>query len=105
MTLSGDNIRDIAIALITAINSSIIVIVPIMLRRQTRIREKVDVVDTKVSGVAAAVDKVHALVDSQHSELKGELKTYKEFTDQALGLSVNREGMSSSPKNPNQRDD
>src|SRR4051812_29096110 len=71
VTLSGDNIRDIAIAVIGALQT---IGVTIIVRRTKRIRDKVDVVDTKVSGVASAVNTVHALVDSRHSELQGELK-------------------------------
>lgn len=99
MTLSGDNIRDIAIAVIGSVQT---IIVTIVLRRTRRIREKVDVVDTKVSGVASAVDTVHALVDSRHSELKGELKKANEVTETALKMVVNREGM---PPDPNSSGD
>lgn len=89
MNLSGDNITAIIISGFGVLQS---IGIALIVRRTRRIREKVDVVDQKVTGVASAVGKVHALVDSQHSELKGELKTYKEFTDQAFNLVVTREG-------------
>lgn len=93
MTLSGDNIRDIAIALITLVQTAAVVAIPLLLRRARRIRDTVDVVDKKVSGVATTLDTVHALVNSSHAELKGELKHANEVTETALKMVVNREGM------------